>query len=246
MSPLRGRGLPRRKSESSLQLFTPNCDNRELKERGQAHSTLVSAGIPPSIVDHWFVRMCRVTLRAWGRIVRALAVTDSILSAIVRIGIAIAASISIVLAVIGVCSVLQRNGGYYMKLLSYHRPDGSDTIKFNHIISNSTISLVSSEEPSNFLKPMNPRYAACSLRWDGWTEERDTPATGLTLVDLALLSEIAYIDDDSDNFSETKATLDDLFPGLNMTVVSAPRMSTEGRYLCIGSNCIIKFTFRFS
>lgn len=215
--------MPHRSSEPELRSpAADRSDGKDLKERGQAHSTLVSAGIPPSIIDHWFVRMCRITLRAWGRFVRALAVTDSILSAIVRIGVAIAASISLVLAFIGVFSVLQRNGQYYIKLLSYRHPLGSNEIRFDHIISNSTIRLASPLDVMH-LTSVHPRYAACSLSWGG-----SASVPGLTVVDLALLSEIAYIDDDSESYAETKRIMNDLFPGFGMTVITAPRLSAEG------------------
>lgn len=226
--------LPRRRSDPELRSSADTSSGYELTERGQDHSTLVSAGIPPSIVNHWFVRMCRVTLAAWGRLVRTLAVTDSILSAIVRVGIALAASISMVLAVIGVCSVLQRNGNYYIKLLDYHRLEASNEVRFNHIISNATIRLVSPNETSR-LKSARPRYAACDLSWSGNPDheygfdiDNNAKTLGLTVLDLALLSEVAYIDDDSELFADTSHILDDLFPGLGMRVISAPQLNTEG------------------
>lgn len=165
---------------------------------------------------------------------RALAVTDSILSAIVRVGVAIAGSISIVLAVIGVCSVLQRNGNYYMKLLSYHHLPDSNEVRFDHIISNATIRLMGPHDKTH-LKPISPRYAACEMRWAGYdgeplfgsTQGRDR-AQGLTVLDLAILSEVAYIDDDSESFIETNKIMNDLFPDLGMTVNIAPRLNTEG------------------
>ena len=179
--------------------------------------------------------MCRITLKAWGRFVRALAVTDSILSAIVRVGVAIAGSISVVLAVIGVCSVLQRNGNYYMKLLSYHHLPNSNEVRFDHIISNATILLASPHDKTH-LKPISPRYAACEMRWGGYSDESligdahgcDRPH-GLTVLDLAILSEVAYIDDDSKSFVETNKIMKDLFPDLGMTVNIAPRLNTEGQ-----------------
>ena len=210
-------------------------DGKDLNERGQAHSTLVSAGIPPSIVKHWFVRVCRISLQAWGRFVRAMTVTDSILSAIMRVGIAIAASISLILAIIGIFSVLQRNGNHYISLLNYRRFPSSNQVQFDHIVSNATIRLLSSNDTTR-LKPIPPRYSACELSWSG-REKSDSETSSLSIIDLALLSEVAYMDDDSEMFVDTESVLNDLFPGLGMSVVSAPRLREEGLHDPCNCSC---------
>ena len=207
---------------------------KELFERGQKDSALVSAGIPPGIVNHWCVRACRVSLSMWGGFVRTLTVTDSILGVLLRAGIAFGVLVSILFAVISVLCVVQRNGDYYLKLLNYHLLDNG-TIKFDHIVSNFTLHPWSEQSRFNRAPPV---YAGCAMTWDrGRNYDRLSPIysglsseyVGLTIIDLALLSEIAYYDDDSTDFQESQAILNDMFPGLGMRVVSAPRLKTQGQ-----------------
>jgi hypothetical protein len=208
---------------------------KELFERGQNNSALVSAGIPPSIVNHWCVRACRVSLSMWGGFVRTLTVTDSILGVLLRAGIAFGVLVSMLFAVISILCVVQRNGDYYLKLLNYHRLDRG-VIKFDHIVSNFTLHPWSEQSVFNRAPPV---YAGCAMTWDRGRKYDNRFSTessrlhaehiGLTIIDLALLSEIAYYDDDSTDFGESQAILNEMFPGLGMRVVSAPRLKTQGQ-----------------
>ncbi len=74
-----------------------------------------------------------------------------------------------------------------------------------------------------------PVYAACDALWNSksgypvYSKDVFRPDSSLTIVDLALLSEIAYIDDDSPNFTEVQGIINDLFPDLDLKVDAAPR-----------------------
>jgi uncharacterized membrane protein YhdT len=223
---------------------------RELNERGQTHSSLVSVSLPPSIKDHWLVRTCRSTVAMWGRIVRALAVTDSILAAALKAGIALAVTIASILAVISVLSVVQRNNGYSFNLLKYFKLDNGD-IHFDHIVSNITLkrSAPGVASPTTLARPV---YASCGLMWSrgGAYEEASSTSSGngaspslpelkgFTLLDMALLSQVAYLDDDTPGFRASQSIMADLFPDLEMEVITAPNSTTEGRLLLIIFICM--------
>jgi hypothetical protein len=231
----------RRRSNSNV----TTSATKEMKGRGQLHSSLVSAKLSNSIVHHWFVRLCRIGLKTWGRFVRALTVTDSVLAAILRAGNAIAVFMTIMLAIISVSCVLQRNGKYYVPLLRYEKVNDAE-FKFDHIISNVSLYLHDStcnsinitNEQFDKRVPKTPVYSACEIVWKGggrYYRQNEPPLksppsldNGMTVLDLAILSEIAYVDDLSVDFSYTQTIIDDLFPGLGFHVNVAPRRDTEG------------------
>lgn len=240
-----------RKRSHSASSTTSNSSNsaahiaeRELNERGQTHSSLVSMSLPASIKGHWVVDTCRSSVAMWGRIVRALAVTDSILAAALKAGIALAVTIASILAVISVLSVVQRNNGYSFNLLKYGKLSNGD-IHFDHIISNVTLR----KSPDGYVPSSSsltrPVYASCGLSWSRGGDQdtyyagtstgngasptpSDGELKGFTLLDLALLSEVAYLDDDTPGFRASQEIMEDLFPGLQMEVITAPNSTTEG------------------
>jgi hypothetical protein len=182
----------------------------------------------------------------WGRIVRALAVTDSILAAALKAGIALAVTIASILAVISVLSVVQRNNGYSFTLLKYFKLSNGD-IHFDHIVSNITLKRYvsgASTPPTTLARPV---YASCGLTWSrggAYSEASSTSSgngaspllpdpglKGFTLLDLALLSQVAYLDDDTPGFQASQRIMEDLFPGLGMEVITAPNSTTEGKRL---------------
>ena len=145
---------------------------------------------------------------------------------LLRAGTGLALSIAGLLGAISVASVLQRDAGIFPDLINFHvRPD---SITFDHRVANVTLQRVHhplNHNETDDVKRIEPLYAACDWRWTGVGREtgskRSSNASspsdyGLTLLDLALLSEVAYISDSSQNL---QFTLDVLFPDLDFHVV---------------------------
>ena len=89
---------------------------------------------------------------------------------------------------ISLASIVQQNLNIFPKLITFH--DTGQEILIDHTITNLTLNKVlknsvdSTECRNTQLK--HPQYLACDLKWHGYTA-----------LDLALLSEISYLDDEN-------------------------------------------------
>lgn len=204
-----------------------------LESRGAVDSSLVSIGIPKRLLDNKIVRSCRRVVGLAARITRALTVTDSVLSGVMRAGTTIGVIVGIILAMISVGSVIQQNTNFFPKLIYYHNKKlpsstldstgsrGSNVITFDHIISNVSLyryDIIGSTSDDR----VYPHYASCSLRWHK-----------LSLVDLSLFAELSYFDDSSSSVDETSTyptmqqMLDDIFPDMGFVHVKTNPSNCE-------------------
>lgn len=167
-----------------------------LASRGTEDSSLVSLGhVSQAWRKHWIVEMSQRTIAFFMKITKHLAITDSLLSAIVRAGTTLAVVISLILGIVSVASVLQQNTQMFPKLIDVIRTP--DVVHFDHIISNVTLHRHRNQAPAS--PRVAPRYAGCDLMWKE-----------LGILDMAILSELSYVDDT--NSSAIQEILNDMFP----------------------------------
>lgn len=211
---------------------------QQLSERGQEHSSLVSLGLPSSLQTHWAVKASRRNWSFFGNLARSLTVTDSFLSSILRMGTFIAALIAVLICSISVASVAQQRLNIFPQLISFHKLS-NQALHFDHRIVNVTLFPTAeyAKHRGNFfmnkdhftygsILPHNrsePYYAACDWTWEGYS-----------LLDFALLSELAYFDDPRDG--SLNAIVNDLFPGNHFSAITAyDKISSGPLYLEISS-----------
>ena len=187
-----------------------------IRERGQQHSSLVSLNLSPSINSHWAVKACKQNLSFLGNVLRSVAVTDSLLSSIMRIAAFILATVAFLICSISIASVAQQSLKLFPQLISYHRLEHSNAYHFDHRIANLTLYPVNSSTSSSassstcsstsstctsdkFSNDRESFYAACDWSWKGFS-----------LLDFSILSELAYFDEMEKG--QLRAMISDLFP----------------------------------
>lgn len=196
----------------------------QMAQRGQEQSSLVSLGLPKQIVEHWYFKQSRRYLLFIGNFARVIAVPDSFVSGIMRCFIGFMVLVTLILCFLSVASFTQETFKFFPKLITFDTlADGS--YQFNHKIVNVTLfptntsmsngpntafehvsfSQRSSEHYGNLTPPY---YAACDWNW-----------RSLSLLDLAIMSEIAYFDEHTDGSIQHMVDL--LFPHLDLQVVHA-------------------------
>ena len=109
-----------------------------LSERGKADSSFVSLGLPKSVNTHWVVKVSQRNMSYIGQIARAITMSDSILTGILRAFVAIAAIFTLILVTLSVASVAQQNLQFFPR--SFDFEIGSDgSVLFDHKIVNVTL-----------------------------------------------------------------------------------------------------------
>jgi hypothetical protein len=220
---------------TSLRRISSNAEQL-LAMRGHEHSTLVRLGIPKYVNAHWTVAASKRYLSYLGNITRSLIFTDSILSGVILIFIAIGAIITLILSFISIGSFAQNALRLFPRTMHFHiSMDGSGFL-FDHRIANVSLftnhsnphykkifrdqrqHLRNSESsnaadsmatcPSNISELMKPTYASCNWK-----------SHGLTLLDYALMSELAYFDDDKQMSLRNITNI--LFPDFGFDVISS-------------------------
>lgn len=207
---------------------------QQLSERGQEHSSLVSLGLPPSLQSHWAVKASRRNLSFFGNLARSLAVTDSFLSSILRMGTFFAVVVAVLICSISIASVAQQRLNIFPQLISFHKLS-NQALHFDHRVVN--VTLYPTPEytkhqtkrsidrdfhiPGNALRynRSEPYYAACDWTWESYS-----------LLDFALLSELAYFDDPQDG--SLTSIVNQLFPGNQfVSITSHDKVSSGPLYL---------------
>ena len=179
-----------------------NLVTETLQERGGKDSSLVSINIDPSLRDHWATRLSQRTLSFMINLVRKLTVAESLTSGVMRLAIAVAVVCSIFLSILTLASIVQQNWKIYPKFMSFY--DSPEAVLFDHTISNLTMfkktsnsgSLFQQYDATNINKKFDyqtssripPNYLACDLEWQGYS-----------VLDMALLSQLAYLDNEDLN-----------------------------------------------
>ena len=157
------------------------------------------------------------------------------LATLLRAGTGLAVSAAALLGAISVASVLQQDTGFFPDLMDFYT--SASSLHFDHRISNITLYKYINLNISNAAtcpvamtasKGFNETskvssYAACSWSWKG--QNAATNVLGLTLFDLSLLAEVAYLGDSQSNLHHT---LSQLFPDLDFEVVHAPSVQSAG------------------
>lgn len=179
-----------------------------LVERGQEESSLVSLGISQQISDHFLVRFSRRHLRFLYTIARALAVSDSTLSGVIRGCVASVVISILIVGLIAVGSFAQKHLELFPRIVDLHLSHVDSSVTFNHKVSNVTLYF---KEPNSLNRCARneskefPYYAGCDWRWDTKRESSvynlfgmsESKPPSLTLFDFALFSELAYYDSSS-------------------------------------------------
>ena len=109
-----------------------------LSDRGKADSSFVSLGLPKSVNSHWAVKVSQRNMSYIGQIARAITMSDSILTGILRAFVTIAAVFTLILVTLSVASVAQQNLQFFPR--SFDFEIGSDgSVLFDHKIVNVTL-----------------------------------------------------------------------------------------------------------
>lgn len=194
-----------------------------LSQRGKENSSLVTLGIPEAVHQHWLVQLSKRNILYFSNFVRSFTVHDNVyISGIVLSFISFGAIWTLLLSVISVASFLQNTLNLFPKTMNFHITNEGN-ILFDHHISNvtlfvnklnpafnniSNIPQITREIPS--VKLEYPQYASCNWK-----------AYGLSLLDFALLSELAYFQVSSMNEKlRFRELLDIIFPSYNFEIIS--------------------------
>lgn len=216
----------------------------QLAKRGQGHSPLVSLGLArSSLMSHWLplasrryvfflVNLSRQLLgfgpSTAGQSHRASSPDDGhtshsptvTLGGVLRLGTGFAVSVAAILGAVSVGSVLQQNAGFFPDLIDLHV--SPDTLLFDHRMSNVTLVRRNKTGPEPVL--LQPSYASCSWSWRSQSSVLSGRNSELSLLDLSLLAEAAYLSDKQ----ELEKALHLLFADLAFELVHAPTDRKEG------------------
>lgn len=238
-------------SNIDKKLFHSNDALQLLADRGQKNSSLVSLGISSKIKNHWVVKMCKRNVFFLGRIARSLTVPSNFVSGISRLFISLLVLLALMLSLISIASVAQHHLQIFPSLIDFYKFDNG-TLHFDHKIVNVTLypyklsnNSISNKEGSkicnsnvenecvskniindkdNIISKLNyqnlfePFYAICDLKWHN-----------LSLLDLALISEASYFDNNLQNI------IDLTLPDMDFIVNSSELAKTGPMYLEITS-----------
>lgn len=216
---------------------------KQLATRGQGQSPLVSLGLGNGMLtSHWLSLASRryvyflvnisrqlIGFGPNGTGLTSMASPESdhashpptfTLVGVLRLGTGVAVSVAAILGAVSVGSVLQQHVGFFPDLIDLHV--SPDTLLFDHRVSNVTLHRRHPLESDPTL--LQPSYASCSWAWGGRSSESTSTGSKLSLFDLSLLAEVAYL---SERRELDKALLL-LFPDLAFDLVHTPAERGEG------------------
>lgn len=235
---------PRRQcSQDSMASVHSSAALHQLEQRGARNSALVSI-VPEKVKEHWLTRALKKNMQFLFSVTRKLTVSDSHVSGMVRLFSTVSIILALILAMISSASFLQQRLKFYPKLIDFRHDVASNSVLFDHRISNVTLHMASPETharqcsrassskkngkadgicdaPSQTLGSP-PSYALCSWKWHD----------SLSLLDLSLMSQLAYFDDTPSG--SLQSMVDVLFPpslGFDFQVRSSPQLNSGPMHL---------------